>query len=221
MKKKVVLCLHGYSMSAEWMAEWCKPFELLLPDFEFVIPNAPNVAPEEEVKAMWERFNAPLPEGRIGVGKNWCWYRATDDKPPSYLQVEDSFHMLEALFQQHGPVEGVLGWSQGTVMAAILAALQEKLGDKRFQFKWGVFCGGFRPGDPRFKQHFDEVLSLPSLHVIGERESAFMLEQGQKLADSFVDSEILKTPVGHIMPIKYPSYMEKIASWIARASQRG
>ena len=213
MKKKI-LCLHGYSMDELWLEEWCRPFEALIEGAELVIPRAPIVVPEKEVRAMAQRFGMAVPEVRIGEDKNWCWYRATEEKPPTYQYIEQSLQMLENLFAEHGEFDGVLGWSQGTVMTGILSALNVKEQGKRFRFKWAVLCGGFRPGDLRFKSYYDEPINLPSLHVIGERESEFMRKQGALLADCFVDAETLHTPVGHIMPIKYPEYMEKIAQWM-------
>lgn len=216
MKKKV-LCLHGYSMNDAWMGEWCAPFAAALPELELLVPCAPIAAPEEEVRAMCQQFNMPIPEMRIGPGKNWCWYRASDDKPPVYRQIDESLTMLAELFRRE-PIDGVLGWSQGTVMAAILAALCVKEQAADFRFNWVVLCGGFRPGDTRFRHYFDTPIGMPSLHVLGERESQFMQEQGQRLADSFLRSQVLHTPVGHILPLKYPDYMQRIADWMQQAS---
>ena len=216
--KKKVLCLHGYSMDAVWLTEWCDDIQPHLSGIELIIPNAPVPVPEQEVRGMAKRFNMAIPEWRIGEGKNWCWYRATDDKPPVYQQIDTSFDMLETLFKEQGGFDGILGWSQGAVMAAILAALYLKNNDQRYQVNWLVLAGGFRPGDQRFRAYFDESLNLPSLHVTGEKESSFMQQQGDRLASSFVDAQRLTTPVGHIFPLKYPEYMRKIAEWMNQQS---
>ena len=217
-EKKKVLCLHGYSMNAGWLTEWCEHIQTYLSDIELIIPDAPVQVPEDEVRCMAKRFNMAIPEWCIGEGKNWCWYRATEDKPPVYQQIETSFDMLEALFKEQGGFDGILGWSQGAVMAAILAALYLKNNDQRYKVNWLVVAGGFRPGDQRFRDYFDEPLNLPSLHVIGEKESSFMLEQGDRLASSFVAAQKLTTPVGHIFPLKHPKYMRKIAEWMNQQS---
>jgi len=214
---KKVLCLHGYSMNDGWLGEWIKPLAERVPDVEFIIPCAPIPAPEDEVRAMCRLFDMPISERRIGEGKNWCWYRASSDKPPVYQEIEQSLSMLAGIFEANPEIDGVLGWSQGTVMAAILAGLKLKAGDERFRFNWLVMCGGFRPGDLRFKSYFDAPMNIPSLHVIGAKETEFMREQGARLAKSFVDAETLITPVGHLMPVKSSEIMGKIASWVVRA----
>ena len=85
-----------------------------------------------------------------------------------------------------------------------------------FPFELGVFCGGFLPGAPEYRRLFAEPLKMPSLHVIGRKESDFMRTQGEKLLAAFEASERLDTPVGHVLPIKYPEYMTKIANWIGK-----
>ncbi len=216
MKKKM-LCLHGYSMNEAWLAEWLTPLAAMTPHVEFVIPCAPILAPEPEVRAMYQRLDMAVPERRIEEGKNWCWYRASTSKPPLYQGVEESLLMLAELFEKTPGIDGVLGWSQGGAMAAILAALKLKAGDVRFNFNWLVICGGFVPDDARFSRYFEGGLALPSLHVIGAKESPFMREQGERLAKSFIDAETLITPVGHMMPVNSMKYMNKLSLWIEQA----
>ena len=216
MKAKV-LCLHGYSMNSRWLREWCTPLEQMLADEAiFLYPQGPIECPEEEVRATTARFNMPMPESRIGAGLNWCWYRASEDKPPIYHGIDETLAALAALFEREGPIAGVLGWSQGAVMAAILAALMEHDSASPFHSDWAVLCGGFLPGDLRYRRYFDAPLSLPTLHVLGAKESDFMKQQGTRLLNSFAASERLDTPVGHIMPVKHRQSMEFIAAWMRR-----
>ncbi len=214
MKAKIV-CLHGYSMNSDWLRQWCLPLEqALVEEAVFLYPQGPIVCPEAEVRATTALFNMPMPESRIGPGLNWCWYRASEERPPRYHGIEETLVWLADLFQREGPIAGLLGWSQGTVMAALLAALMQNKPDSPFQFDWAVLCGGFLPGDQRYRPYFDVPLSLPSLHVLGEKESDFMRQQGAKLQQAFVNSERLDTPVGHMLPIRHPDSMAQIATWM-------
>jgi len=216
MTAKKVLCLHGYGMCSDWLREWLTPVEQQLDGrVRFIYPQGPIECPAAEVLVMAERFKAGMPARRIGPGMNWCWYRASDEKPPQYVGMEMAFDYLADVFAQEGDIEGVIGWSQGAVMAALLAGDMLRNPDSKFRFNWVMPCGGFVPGDRRYRTWFDEPLNLPSLHVIGERESEFMLKQGSKLVSAFKNSERLDTPAGHVLPIKYPDYMARIADWIA------
>jgi predicted esterase len=216
MKAKV-LCLHGYAMNSAWLREWCGLLEQSLAnEAVFLYPQGPIECTEEEVRATTARFNMPIPESRIGPGLNWCWYRATEDKPSIYLGIDETLAGLAELFEREGPIAGVLGWSQGAVMTAILAALMLRESGSPFRFDWAVLCGGFLPGDQRYRSYFEPPLSLPTLHVLGMKESDFMKQQGERLLNAFADSERLDTPMGHIMPVKHPRSMEAMAEWMRR-----
>lgn len=213
---KTIICLHGYAMNSEWLQTWLEPIQQRLGD-EYLLryPQGPIESPAEEVRSMTARFNALLPEERIGAGKNWCWYRADEAKPPTYHQIETTLDFLADYFLTHGPIEGVIGWSQGAVMTAILAALRQHDPESNFDFNWAMLCGGFLPGDPRYRPLFAQPLTLPTLHVTGTQESDFMKQQATKMCAAFIDAERLDTPCGHIMPVKYPDYMNRIADWIS------
>lgn len=213
---KKILCLHGYAMNQAWFHEWLSPIQQALVDkAELVIPQGGIAAPETEVRAMVDMFQVAMPEDKIGVGKNWCWYRATVDKPPVYLYLDKTLNQLTRLYETDGPFGGVLGWSQGAVVAVILAALQARDSKYDFGLRWMVLCGGFLPGDEKLKKMFSETLPYPSLHVVGQKEPEVMIRRCQKLHAAFAGADWLDTPAGHVMPVKYPDCMLKIADWMA------
>jgi hypothetical protein len=215
MAVTTILCLHGYAMNPAWLREWLLPIERALAGrATLVYPCAPIVAPPEEVRAMAQRFNALMPESRIVAGQNWCWYRASDDKPPLYLGLDETLSWLARYCQEQGGIDGVIGWSQGAVVASIMAAKMRH--ERQFDFRWAVICGGFLPGDRKIKALFEPPLPVPSLHVMGVKESEFMRERGALLRQAFAQSEWLDTPVGHVLPHKLPDYMAQIAQWIAQ-----
>lgn len=212
---KKIICLHGYAMNSKWLQSWLETIQQHLgDDYLLLYPQGPIECPAEEVRAMAARFNASLPEERIGRGKNWCWYRADEERPPHYHQIEITLDFLTDYFAQHGPIDGIIGWSQGAVMTAILAALRQNEPESHFKFSWAILCGGFLPGDVRYRPLFAHPLNLPTLHVSGEKESDFMRKQASKMQAAFLKAERLDTPCGHIMPVKFPAQMEEISHWI-------
>lgn len=215
MKQKI-LCLHGYAMNPDWLREWLQPIEeALSPRLEFVYPRAPIACPEAEIVAMMDMFQAMMPESRLGHDQNWCWYRATDDKPPRYVGLDETLADLHELSLRHGGFDGVLGWSQGAVVAAIMAAQQCNQHTYDFGMKWAVICGGFLPGDKTIKSWFDNEIGMQSLHVVGRKESEFLSKRATDLHSRFVNADWLETPVGHVLPLKYPDYMNRISNWMA------
>ena len=214
MKKKI-LCLHGYAMNRAWFRQWLQPVEQALQSkAEFVYAQGSIACPADEVRAMVKQFQFKMPADRIGADLNWCWYRATTDKPPRYLGLDETLQWLHEFDVREGPFDAVFGWSQGAVMAAIMAAQQHNGVGHDFSLKWVLMCGGFLPGDPEIKRLFEPVIQLPSLHVVGKLESDFMYQRGKKLYAAFDQAEWLETPVGHVLPLKYPDYMNRIIEWM-------
>lgn len=213
---KKILALHGYAMNRDGLRAWLAPLEAALQDrAEFVYPQAAIEVPAAEVRAMLDRYQMSLPETKIGAGQNWCWYRATDEKPPRYSGLAESLDQLQRFCDSRGPFDGVLGWSQGAAMAAMLAAAQQNGGGYDFGLRWLVLCGGFMPGAALVKPWFETPLAFPSLHVVGKKESEFMRRRAVQLRHAFVDSAWLETPLGHRMPVNLPQYMQRIAAWMA------
>eukprot|EP00920_Eleutheroschizon_duboscqi_P013945 GHVT01032687.1.p1 GENE.GHVT01032687.1~~GHVT01032687.1.p1 ORF type:complete len:241 (-),score=15.37 GHVT01032687.1:1103-1825(-) len=75
-----------------------------------------------------------------------------------------------------GPYDGILGFSQGSGVATILAALQAD-GDKRFvgRFRFVILVCGFQPRDKSIQQLFQKVtqIKIPSLHVYGTADPMY------------------------------------------------
>lgn len=210
-----ILALHGYAMNAAWFRDWLTPLEDALGEtVEWACPQAPIEVPEAEVQAMLRRFDLGLPPARIGAGQNWCWYRASDDRPPRYSGLDTTLEWLQGLCREQGPFAGVLGWSQGAAMAAIMAAAQQARPDYDFGIKWLVLCGGFLPADPALQPWFARPVPLTSLHVVGRKESAAMQQRARQLQAAFQGGEWLSTPLGHRMPLQLPDCRDYIAAWI-------
>ncbi len=214
MKKKI-LCLHGYAMNRDWFRQWLQPVELALhSQAELVYAQGPIVCPADEVRAMVRQFQFKLSATLIGPGLNWCWYRATTDKPPHYIGLDETLQWLHLLNEREGPFDAVLGWSQGAAMAAIIAAQQQNGVGYDFSLRWLLLCGGFLPGDVEVRRLFSPAIQLPSLHAVGKLESDFMRQRGKNLHAVFHQADWLETPVGHVLPLKHPDYMSRMIEWM-------
>ncbi len=93
-----------------------------------------------------------------------------------------SLEALEAFVGQHGPFDGVLGFSQGAAVAAVLCALQQqqRQGQRRgdpdctsssttWGFRFAILASGFPSSSPEHQCLLRQTgaLRLPSLHVFG------------------------------------------------------
>lgn len=76
------------------------------------------------------------------VGKAW-WVKAADGSYPEFDTTVD--YVLDC-YKNHGPFDGIIGFSQGAGLGLFLAALQEK-GDIATDFKFAISYSGFYPSD--------------------------------------------------------------------------
>lgn len=76
------------------------------------------------------------------IGKAW-W---TKDDNNRYPQFDSTVDYVLDCYKNHGPFDGLLGFSQGAGLALFLTALQEK-GDIATEFKFVISYSGFYPSD--------------------------------------------------------------------------
>lgn len=111
-----MLCLHGYRQNAESSrAKLGALRKLLRKHVELVFITAPHEVP-------------PLQDSTDSApGFGW-WFCSENRTFNAYTECdtsvgfEDSMTMLEKVFASQGPFHGVLGFSQGAAMAAMLAS---------------------------------------------------------------------------------------------------
>ncbi|BFI24760.1 hypothetical protein MPTK2_1g14600 [Marchantia polymorpha subsp. ruderalis] len=187
-RKLRVLCLHGLRTSAKIMQQQVELAQWALEDIvEFVYMNAPF--PATGKSDVEKRFEPPYFE----------WYQANQDYSEIYGLEEASVHIIDFI-KTRGPFDGLMGFSQGAVLAGALVGLQEKglaLPDvPRFTFI--VLIGGCRSKALVLRPAYFDPILTPSLHFIGEKD--FMKEGGELLITSFKDATVIHHPHGHLIP---------------------
>ena len=134
----------------------------------------------------------PTAPHRLGVssadqdgedGDNWAWWRR-DDATDEYLGLEETFLFLSEYLDAHGPFTGVIGFSQGGALAAMLAASLEPsrpwktagLATTHGPLAFAVCCSGFRAPGEMYQGFYEPPIStdrkstrLNSSHVLRSR----------------------------------------------------
>ncbi|KAJ2881215.1 Ovarian cancer-associated protein 2 [Coemansia asiatica] len=112
-----------------------------------------------------------------------------------------SLDVVKNVLEKEGPFDGVLGFSQGAGMAAIVAALAES-GEMR-GFRFAMFFAGFYPDQLRLFGDLvkERRLRVPSLHVVGESDAVVPCVRGVDLAArAFENAQVLRHAGGHFVP---------------------
>lgn len=129
-----------------------------------------------------------------------------------YSDWQGPLHTLRSLCHEHGPMHGVLAFSQGGIAAAI------QLIEQRSHMLFGIFVSCFAPQDPSVLKLFPdaehEPINIPTVHVIGTADPFVAEERSLQLARMFKSPLVLYHDGGHIMIPKelFPKVKEFLAN---------
>ncbi|CAN6275852.1 unnamed protein product [Urochloa humidicola] len=191
-----LLCLHGFRTSAEimrrqvvgrWPDEVTSRLDLVFADGPFPAEGASPVAGV---------FDPPYYE----------WFQFAGEisgahDPIECRNLDGCFSYLEELMIREGPFDGLLGFSQGAAVSAVLAGLQEK--GLAFTGVAKVKCviaisGGKIHAPVAASRAFDSKIACPSLHFIGDDD--FAKPRSEELLEAFADPLVICHPCGHTVP---------------------
>ena len=149
-----------------------------------------------------------------------AWYLLSDEDPAdaslsqsgipmTYIGLDTSLAILENELQHEDGNVAVLGFSQGGVFAHILSvlAMRDKCAFRRIQCV--IIASGFCACHVSHENSPYQVgdlmttkVSLPSLHLIGEKDTSVNPKLSLQLASMFEGSDILLHDKGHLLPQK-------------------
>lgn len=137
-----------------------------------------------------------------------AWFMARNNV---YEGWDASVTYLKTLCREQGPFDGVLGFSQGASLAAILAAslehpertpeTSEPIQNKPFRFVISV--SGFRPADPKFDPLFRDQIQTPVMLIVGANDSIVTSERSQTLFERCANIRVVRHPGEHYLPTSY------------------
>jgi len=109
----------------------------------------------------------------IGEGLSWYEFSTVGEDEVKWSRFDESLQYISEVFTSRGPFDGVMGFSQGACVAALLSVLRERDSlppPVQFQFVW--LFSGFCPKDPEWRKLCLEtqVRKISSVHVIGETD---------------------------------------------------
>ncbi len=138
------------------------------------------------------------------------WWRATDDGAV-YEGWEEARDTVARALTAH-PGAAVLGFSQGAMLAALVAAWSSR-GVVPLVARV-VLVAGRRPRAEALQSWFSAPIAVPSLHVAGARDP--MAPFAPELARCFVDAVELSWGGPHVVPTRGPA-AEQLRAFLDRA----
>ncbi|XP_042507550.1 esterase AGAP003155-like [Macadamia integrifolia] len=188
-RKPRFLCLHGFRTSGEIMNKQIHKWpQSVLEKLDLIYLDAPF--PAEGKSDVEGIFDPPYYE----------WFQFDKDFV-EYRNFDECLAYIEECIIKHGPIDGLMGFSQGAILSAALPGLQAKgLALKKVpKIKFLIIIGG-----AKFKlaslaeKAYSSPIDCPSLHFLGETD--FLKPHGITLLDSFVNPTVIHHPKGHTVP---------------------
>ncbi|KAJ5112257.1 hypothetical protein N7532_000302 [Penicillium argentinense] len=137
----------------------------------------------------------------------WAWGNG-DPELDIIRGLEQSIQYIFRLLEQHGPFIGVMGFSTGAALAAIIASLLEK--EKPvygFQFdtfhpplEFVISFSGFKLENPDYKHIYSPKIKTPILHIIGTLDTMVSTSQSLRLRKSCANASLHSFHGTHYVP---------------------
>lgn len=194
MKKLRILCLHGYHGSADIMQNQSNSLVSELKELaDFIYLDAPSLA--EGDHGWWHAIEASNKVKGAGVHTT----------PVSYKGWAKTYEHIVSFFRDNGPFDGVLGFSQGAALTALLVGLRAPDGIIGAQyplaFNFAILVGGFFANDPLLQSLYEakDSYDLPSVHIIGRADFIVPLRYSYEVSALFKRPLVIEHNGGHVI----------------------
>lgn len=229
-----ILCLHGFRQNASNFKGRTASFAKKLKNIaELVFIDAPHELPLIYQTTNLTAHHQEPPPSLDKCKKRFAWlvssktlpdessWRAAEQPfdPLQYQQqtdgFEESYSFLKKVISQLGPFDGILGFSQGSAMAALFFLQQQRLCERN-GIRFAILCSGFSAASEIGR----DIIKCPSLHVFGDgrgKDRQIDCEASRKLAGLFDEgcSVVVEHDMGHIIPTRSP-YIDQIKEFLQR-----
>ncbi|XP_041948315.1 esterase OVCA2 [Alosa sapidissima] len=199
-----VLCLHGYRQNAVSFREKTGALRKLLKNrVELVYITAPL-----EVPSQLDNAQGCGQAGEVTAEALRGWW-FSDGQQRSFHAgqeceesegLEASVEVVRAAVREQGPFDGVLGFSQGAALVAMLLALQESGQEPELCFHFAIIISGFRSACAQHARFYSTPVATPTLHVFGEVDAVIPIQMSRDLLAVFEEPDVLTHSGGHFVP---------------------
>lgn len=201
-----VLCVHGYRQSGSSFRDKTGSLrKLLKKQVELVYLSAPLVAPPRTDVPEKDGDAAAVPASEED-SRGWWFSDVQARSFSAHQQCEESLGLDESIsvvreaVKLQGPFDGILGFSQGAALVAILCSLQEQKLEPDFTFQFAILVAAFRSACKEHQAFYETSIGIPSLHVFGLEDKVIPDRMSRELLPSFQDPQLLIHPGGHFVP---------------------
>lgn len=234
--------LTGYAQSGPTFYAKTRAFQKsLLRAFQSVSFSYPT-APHRLIPAEHPSFGHEKPEGE--GADTYGWWNRTSDIPVIYTGIPAGLERIAETIRAEGPFDGVIGFSQGGALAALVASALEanparllpseyRLSDEvdsirravcsnglaQPPLKFAIIYSGFLAIDSTCTVFFEPNIKTPSLHFLGQLDSVVDESRSRRLVEACLSPEVVVHVGGHFVPSQRVN-MDALAAFIRRCMER-
>lgn len=229
-----ILMLHGYTHSGDFFSAKTRKLreritanlrdELALSDdeeIEFLYPDAPNVLRASEIPGSEVASEDDNEELR-------GWF---DINSQPFLGTEQAVGWIVDYMRRVGPIDGIVGFSQGGALAMMIASLcegqtnparLEALANQPISMnfeppqgpvKFAVSLSGFRGTTNHHEGFYNPMITTPALCIVGDLDIMVERELSDGLIEACRDVKVVHHRGGHYVPTDNKS-VDAAASFI-------
>jgi len=238
-----ILMLHGYTRSGSLFHAKTKALEKHLqkafPGTHLSYPTGPMRLNPADIPG----FDASEGTDPSDIEAYAWWRRSNTAEPPEYVGIEDGLATVATVLSSEGPFDGVIGFSQGAALAAMVTSLLEgrdrREAFKHFQslsslaiphpksfaaiehppLKFYISYSGFIAPGERYQAFYDHPrIQVPSCHFLGSVDSVVEEARSKLLVEACGGEErarVIWHPGGHFMPTS-KQYLDILVEFIKR-----
>jgi len=240
-KSLKVLMLHGYTQSGPLFNAKTKALEKVLrkafPGIALSYPTGPLKLKANDVPG----FDTSQVEDESNEVEAYGWWRRSNTSdPPEYIGIEEGLKVVADTMRGQGPFDGVMGFSQGAALAAMVSSLLE--GESRKEafkaveaksklamaypssfanldhppLKFCVSYSGFiAPGD-RYTAYYEPSIRTPICHFVGSLDTVVEEARTNLLIEAAGGPDkttVVVHPGGHFVP-NNRQYLDTVVAFV-------
>ncbi|KAL7169412.1 hypothetical protein ACSBR2_034453 [Camellia fascicularis] len=202
-KRMKILCLHGFRTSGSFLQKQISKWDpsIFTHHFHMEFPDG-----------IYEAGGKSDIEG-IFPPPYFEWFQFNKEFT-EYTNLEECICYLCDYMTKKGPFDGLLGFSQGATLSALLMGYQAqgKVLKEHPPLKLFVSISGSKFRDPSICEiAYKDPINIRSVHFIGDKD--WLKLPSEELATAFHNPLILRHPQGHTVPRLDEDTTEKLRSW--------
>lgn len=192
-----------------------------------IYPTAPNRLRPRDIPG----YQAKEDEDSDSELDSWAWWRR-DEASGAYRFLKEGMMRVAETIKENvgegGTIDGVVGFSQGGALAAMLAAAMERgrevPGGEEGEWaqavrdanggeplKFSVIYSGFYAPPEELKWLYEPKIATPTLHFLGGLDTVVDESRSQGLVDRCVEPTVYTHPGGHHVPVSKEWAMPLVA----------